>query len=342
MDAARKSIVVLSFEVLKRALLQPETSSLLMFFVLFGITAILQKNFFEAKSIVRTINSFAPLILLAMGQAIVVVSGGIDLSSGAALSLLTCVLTTVMRRDDPVTGVYALIIAFLVALGTGVVNGLGIGYLRIPPVIVTFATSYAWLGIALFLRPTPGGESVPWFRVFYNMRVVEGVPEVLKSLGNYVPPALLLIVGACVLWYVVSRTRTGRYIYAVGSNIESAYVSGINTGKTQMLCLYAQRHFDFPGSSLLCWPEPDWRCPHGGTLDASVHRCGGCGRNCSFWWSGERVPCHCGCAHSWICGKDYLFCQCSQCVPDPGFGHHCHCCHCRSGVCHPASRTPLR
>uniref|UniRef100_A0A7V4TGF8 ABC transporter permease n=1 Tax=Candidatus Caldatribacterium saccharofermentans TaxID=1454753 RepID=A0A7V4TGF8_9BACT len=235
MDAARKSIVVLSFEVLKRALLQPETSSLLMFFVLFGITAILQKNFFEAKSIVRTINSFAPLILLAMGQAIVVVSGGIDLSSGAALSLLTCVLTTVMRRDDPVTGVYALIIAFLVALGTGVVNGLGIGYLRIPPVIVTFATSYAWLGIALFLRPTPGGESVPWFRVFYNMRVVEGVPEVLKSLGNYVPPALLLIVGACVLWYVVSRTRTGRYIYAVGSNIESAYVSGINTGKTQML-----------------------------------------------------------------------------------------------------------
>ncbi|WP_427365834.1 ABC transporter permease [Candidatus Caldatribacterium saccharofermentans] len=235
MDAARKSIVVLSFEVLKRALLQPETSSLLMFFVLFGITAILQKNFFEAKSIVRTINSFAPLILLAMGQAIVVVSGGIDLSSGAALSLLTCVLTTVMRRDDPVTGVYALIIAFLVALGTGVVNGLGIGYLRIPPVIVTFATSYAWLGIALFLRPTPGGESVPWFRVFYNMRVVEGVPEVLKSLGNYVPPALLLIVGACVLWYVVSRTRTGRYIYAVGSNIESTYVSGINTGKTQML-----------------------------------------------------------------------------------------------------------
>jgi ribose transport system permease protein len=235
MDAARKGIVVLPFEVLKRALLQPEASSLLMFFVLFGITAILQENFFEAKSIVRTINSFAPLILLAMGQAIVIISGGIDLSSGAALSLLTCVLTTVMKKDDPITGVYALILAFLVALGTGVVNGLGIGYLRIPPVIVTFATSYAWLGIALFLRPTPGGESVPWFRVFYNMRVVEGVPEVLKSLGNYVPPALLLIVGACVLWYIVSRTRTGRYIYAVGSNIESAYVSGINTGKTQML-----------------------------------------------------------------------------------------------------------
>lgn len=232
----KRTVFPLAF--LRNAFLQPETSGLIMFGILFGITAFLQKNFFETKSIVRTINSCAPLVLLAMGQAVVVISGGIDLSSGAALSLFTCILTTVMKQNDPITGVYALLITFLVALGTGVINGLGIGYLRIPPVIVTFATSYAWLGVALFLRPTPGGESVPWFRVFYNMRVVEGVPEILKVFGTYVPPALLLIIGACLLWYFVSKTRVGRYIYAVGSNIESAYVSGINTGRTQMFaCL---------------------------------------------------------------------------------------------------------
>lgn len=234
MDVIRKSVLP-PLATLRGILLQPETSSLVMLFILFGITAALQRNFFEVKSIARNINSFAPLILLAMGQAVVIVSGGIDLSSGATLSLLTCVLTTVMKKDDPITGVSALFLTFLVALGTGVMNGVGIGYLRIPPVIVTFATSYAWLGIALFLRPTPGGESVAWFRIFYNMRAVEGIPDVLKSMGNYVPPALILILAACVLWYIVSKTRTGRYIYAVGSNIESAYVSGINTGKTQML-----------------------------------------------------------------------------------------------------------
>lgn len=244
MERTQRSFVS-SLGSLRGIFLQPETSALAMFFVLFGITALLQKNFFEAKSIVRTINSFAPLILLAMGQAVVVISGGIDLSSGAALSLLTCVLTAVMKQNEPLTGVYALFITFLVALGTGVVNGLGIGYLRIPPVIVTFATSYAWLGIALFLRPTPGGESVPWFRVFYNMRAVDGIPEVLKTFSTYVPPALFLILGACFIWYLVSKTRTGRYIYAVGSNIESAYVSGINTGRTQMFACLVNAIFIF-------------------------------------------------------------------------------------------------
>lgn len=244
MEVIRRSFIV-PFRSLRNAFLQPETSSLVMFFVLLVITAFLQRNFFEAKSIVRTINSFAPLVLLAMGQAVVIISGGIDLSSGAALSLFTCVLTTVMKQNEPLTGLSALLLTFLVALGTGMVNGLGIGYLRIPPVIVTFATSYAWLGIALFLRPTPGGESVPWFRVFYNMRTVEGIPEALKTFGAYVPPALLLILGACLLWYIVSRTRTGRYIYAVGSNIESAYVSGINTGRTQMLACLINAVFIF-------------------------------------------------------------------------------------------------
>ncbi|MGQ9621830.1 MAG: ABC transporter permease [Candidatus Caldatribacteriaceae bacterium] len=230
---------------LKNAFLQPETSSLFMLFVLFAITAFLQKNFFEVKSIARNINSFAPLVLLAMGQAIVIISGGLDLSSGTALSLFTCVLTTVMKKGDPLTGVYALAVTFLVAVGTGVVNGVGIGYLRIPPVIVTFATSYAWLGIALFLRPTPGGECVDWFKIFYNARAVEGLSDSMKLLGSYIPPALVLVLLGCLLWYVVSRTRTGRYIYAVGSNIESAYVSGIDTGKTQMLACILNAVFIF-------------------------------------------------------------------------------------------------
>lgn len=239
----RERVFPLAF--LKNAFLQPETSSLFMLFVLFAITAVLQKNFFEVKSIARNINSFAPLILLAMGQAIVIISGGLDLSSGTALSLFTCVLTTVMRKGDPITGVYALVVTFLVALGTGVVNGIGIGYLRIPPVIVTFATSYAWLGIALFLRPTPGGECVDWFKIFYNVRAVEGLPDSVKLVGSYIPPALVLVLVGCLLWYIVSRTRTGRYIYAVGSNIESAYVSGIDTGRTQMLACVLNAIFIF-------------------------------------------------------------------------------------------------
>lgn len=231
--------------VVKKYLARPEFSVLVILVMMLGITAALQENFFEPKSIMRNINAFAPLILLAMGQAIVIIAGGIDLSTGSALSLLTCVLTFVMKRGDPVTGVYALLIAFVVAMATGVINGMGIGYLRIPPVIVTFATSFIWLGLALFLRPTPGGESVPWFKCFYDIGAVAGAPGIAKRIAALLPPAFWLIVIGAAFWRFLSRTRTGRYFYAVGSNNDSAFESGINTARVQMYASIANAGFIF-------------------------------------------------------------------------------------------------
>ena len=219
---------------LKRLVSNPDFSRLLILILMFALTAVLQRNFFAMKSIVRNINSFTPLILLTMGQAVVILSGGLDLSVGTALSLMTCVLTSVMKEGAPITGFYALGVTFAVAMAIGMINGIGIGYLRIPPVIVTFATSFIWLGIALFLRPTPGGQTVEWFQAFYKIRNVEGSPPFLDALGEIVPPALILVLIGCLLWWVVSRTKTGRYIYAVGSNSQSAYETGINTDWVQM------------------------------------------------------------------------------------------------------------
>jgi ribose transport system permease protein len=209
------------------------------------LTAILQRNFFAMRSIVRNIDSFMPLILMTMGQAVVIISGGLDLSVGTALSLLTCVLTSVMKEGVPITGLYALVVTFAVAMAIGVVNGVGIGYLRIPPVIVTFATSFIWLGIALFLRPTPGGETVGWFRAFYRIRNIETAPAFLKAFGEIIPPSLILILIGCLVWWIVSRTRTGRYIYAVGSNSQSAYETGINTAWVQMKACMINSAFIF-------------------------------------------------------------------------------------------------
>ncbi|HYW82837.1 MAG TPA: ABC transporter permease [Spirochaetia bacterium] len=214
---------------------RPEFSTLLILVVMFVLTAILQQNFFETKSIVRNINAFTPLILITMGQAVIILAGGIDLSAGTALSLFTCVLTTVMRKADPWSGALALAVVFAVAMAVGIINGIGIGYLRIPPVIVTFATSFIWLGAALFLRPTPGGEAVEWFKAFYNVGDIEGMSSpVLKAFTDVIPPALLLVVIGCVFWGIVSKTRTGRYIYAVGSSNDSAYESGIDTARVQL------------------------------------------------------------------------------------------------------------
>ncbi|MBV5330184.1 MAG: ABC transporter permease [Chlorobium sp.] len=219
---------------LKKYAMRPEFSVLVMFLLMLAISSNLQSNFFEQKSMVRNMNAFMPLILMSMGQAVVMISGGIDLSIGSALSLLTCVLTYVMKKDDPLSGIYALLVAFAIAMVIGIVNGIGTGYLRIPPVIVTFATSYIWLGLALFIRPTPGGESVPWYKWFYDINAFAPAPAWAKKIGTLLPPAFWLILVGCLIWYLVSRMKTGRYLYAVGSNSDSAYESGINTARIQM------------------------------------------------------------------------------------------------------------
>jgi ribose transport system permease protein len=230
---------------LKKFIFRPEFSVVIMLVIMLIVTAILQKNFFEIKSVVRNINAFAPLILLTMGQAVVIISGGLDLSAGTSLSLLTCVLTTIMKKNDPASGIYAILITLAVAVFIGVINGAGIGYLRIPPVIATFATSFIWFGAALFLRPTPGGESVSWFKSFYNINDVAGAPAFIKTFGTFFPPALILVICGCIIWFILSKTRTGRYIYAVGSNNDSSYMSGINTARTQMTACIINSLFIF-------------------------------------------------------------------------------------------------
>ena len=208
-------------------------SVIVIFSVMFIIAASLENNFFTPGAVTRNINAFSPLILMAMGQSIVLISGGVDLSCGALLSLQNCILTYVMQSDQPITGVYAIIITFLVSVGVGVLNGVGVGVFRIPSIVVTFATSFMCLGIALFIRPTPGGQVTKWFQVFYNPSLVEGMPDWISA-GRFFPPALFLVLGACGLWFLVSKTKTGRYIYAVGSNRDNAYASGINTAGIQI------------------------------------------------------------------------------------------------------------
>jgi ribose transport system permease protein len=210
-----------------------------------ALSAILQNNFFEPKSISRNINAFAPLILMTMGQAVVILAGGIDLSVGPALSLLTCVLTFVMKRGDPASGIVALAVGLAVALLLGLINGIGIGYLRIPPVIATFATSFIWLGAALFIRPTPGGESVDWFKVFYDFGNMPGGSPAAKALGEAIPSVFALILIGCAMWFAISKTRTGRHIYAVGGNSDNAYNSGINTARVQTVACMVNSVFIF-------------------------------------------------------------------------------------------------
>jgi ribose transport system permease protein len=218
--------------MIKKLVSKPGFSGFTILIVMLIITAILQDGFFTMTAIINNMNAFIPLILITMGQGVVMISGGIDLSVGPALSLLTCVLASIMKKGDPMSGVFAILVAAGVAVVMGIINGIGMGYLRLPPVVVTYATSYIFLGAALLILPLPGGSCVEWVKGFYNFANIQNVPAWLVGLGKVISPSILLLILGLVAAAIIGRTRFARYSYAMGSNEASAYASGINTART--------------------------------------------------------------------------------------------------------------
>lgn len=170
--------------------------------------------------------SVLPLALAAVAQAIVVISGGIDLSIGAMMALTGVVSASLMKGQPEEFGVAVVLGVLLLGLVLGAINGGLVVVTRVPDIVVTLAMSFVWAGCALLVLKTPGGGSAKWLK-----DLVSG------SLGNeWIPKAaIVLIVIVAVVWIPLRRSRLGLSIYAVGSNRLAAFRSGVSVGRTKIL-----------------------------------------------------------------------------------------------------------
>lgn len=186
--------------------------------IAFGGTFIF--NPFNLTSI--TIFAVAPL-LLATGQTFVIISGGIDLSLGFIMGLAAVVAAHVINWATPTLGMpFAVLLGFLVAVGVagipGLVNGLLVARLRVPPFIGTLGMFGVCRGVAFLLA---GGTTVPVQNSFF------------AQLGNgrfFGVPYVVIITAAVVLLmhYLLSQTRFGQHNYAIGANPQAASRAGID------------------------------------------------------------------------------------------------------------------
>ena len=195
--------------------------------VSFGGTFIF--NPFNVQSI--AIFAVAPL-LLATGQTFVIISGGIDLSLGFIMGLAAVVAAHVINWAGPSMGfpmavLFGTLVAVLVAGIPGVVNGLLVSRLRVPPFIGTLGMFGVARGVAFLLA---GGTTVPvrndFFAAIGNGRVFN-VPYIV----------IITAVFVVVMHYVLSQTRFGQHNYAIGANVQAARRAGIDI-KWHLLRLY--------------------------------------------------------------------------------------------------------
>lgn len=169
--------------------------------------------------------SVLPLAMAAVAQAIVVISGGIDLSIGSMMALTNVVAASLMEDQTPEFAVAVVIGVLLLGLVLGAINGIVVVLTRVPDIVVTLAMAFVWAGCALLVLKTPGGGSADWLKAL-----------VLGSFGNeWVPrAAVVLLVVVVLIWLPVRRSRFGLSLYAVGSNQLAAFRSGVSVGRTKI------------------------------------------------------------------------------------------------------------
>lgn len=166
-----------------------------------------------------------PIAFAAVAQAIVVISGGIDLSIGAMMALTSVVAAAQMKGASPELSVVVAIGVLFLGLGLGAVNGLLIVVSRVPDIVVTLAMSYVWAGAALLVLDSPGGAAADWLKA-----MISG-----PLLIDFLPKALVVL-AVCVglVWIPLRRSRLGLSVYAIGSNRLAAFRGGVDVPRTKV------------------------------------------------------------------------------------------------------------
>jgi ribose transport system permease protein len=205
---------------------------LLVLILLVGTTvALINPLFLSPINLANTANLIGLFGIFAIGQAIVIITGGIDLSVGSVIALLG-VLMVDMLANLGVPWPLVLMIIPMLGIVIGLVHGLLIVKLKIQPFIVTLCGLLIYRGAARFFT----ADATAGFSFGQSFPAVEWL-TVGRSFGVPHSFVALLVVGA-LMWILLHRTVFGRYLYAVGKNEEAARYSGINTS-TVIISAYA-------------------------------------------------------------------------------------------------------
>jgi len=177
--------------------------------------------------IMRFIATFG---MLAIGEVLVIITGGIDLSVGSLIALIGVIVATLMLKG--VGGVTfgmipAILISLLIGALVGCWHGLFVTKLKIPPFIITLGTWLIAKGMAAFITrgyPIVYPSGSPF--LFLGQGTLGGIPVMF----------IILVVVAIAILFILNYTSLGYRIYAVGGNIEAARLSGVNVDSVRIFC----------------------------------------------------------------------------------------------------------
>ena len=202
--------------------------ALAIFIVTTTAYLVLQPNAFDEGVLTRLLTSnfrtWLPVILLAIGQTIVMLGGGLDLSSGSMVILGNVIMAiSITSNEEPWFNLIIVLGVVVFGLIAGFLNGFLTAYMGLQPMITTFATSFIYSGLALLILPTPWGNIPREYTKMYRNTTWFGVPL-----------ALFIIAAILVIWAVIRNRKYGRFLFAVGGKADAAYYTGVRVTRVRI------------------------------------------------------------------------------------------------------------
>jgi ribose transport system permease protein len=215
----------------------------LLLAALYLIYNLMHPRGFSAAVLVQNANESVAIAFVAMAQTVPVLLGGLDLSVGAVMTLANCIASELVAGT---AGQIAFGIFVTLASGAafGALNGLIVVYGRIQPIITTLATGAVAIGLALLIRPRPGGavdDDLSWALTNQLVDLADtygladgGEAAWFQPFAGLPVPLLILFGVALLVWIPFRRSVTGRTVYAIGSAEGAAYMSGLPIARAKI------------------------------------------------------------------------------------------------------------
>lgn len=214
------------------------TITICTFFAMYILAMIIWGGgFLNPQQFLDLFNNNSYLIVISCALTIVMITGGIDISVGGTVALIT--MTCVIVMEDFGGGIFSsLLISLGIGLFMGLIQGALISYLKIQPFIVTLAGMFFTRGMTTIVSKIPRTATNELFLELKDFYIDLPLIGSYANNGNWIPSyielgVIISVLIVLILWATLKWTRFGRNLYAVGGNSESALMLGINVQKTQ-------------------------------------------------------------------------------------------------------------
>jgi ribose transport system permease protein len=219
-----------------------------LFVAFYGLYSVSHPRGFTAPLFGQNANESFVLVMAAMAQTAPVITGGLDLAVGSVITLVDCLASRLLHGTSWEIS-FGILCCLLAGTACGFANGCLVVYGRLQPIIATLASGTIFLGIALFLRPTPGGDvngdlaSAMTFDLNEILTTFHaGQLEGWVAWIGKIPTPMVLMVLMAFVWVYFRATPYGLGAYAIGASQEAAYMSGVRL-KTVKLVAYSLAGF---------------------------------------------------------------------------------------------------